>query len=215
MHRLAPAISGEVRATAVEDIARVDERIAWAEFGRNGLVLDPILEVFPGVAAGHDSRCAEFLGDLLEADHGADRDVDHVGPGRVHVLPPVVGISVQDLGRLTGPDVHDLPGVDPVRPAMGEQDGVGDGGVDLVVEHVEVGVVEEWQRREAHRVGTDECCTGRPHSLRGGTRRELRHAPVGGSCHRVDRGPVEHAFDDEAAVSAEGLQHVVERSVGG
>ena len=64
----------------MEDIARVDERIARAEFGRNGLVLDPIVEVFPGVAAGHD-RVAEFLGDLLETDHGADRDVDHVGPG--------------------------------------------------------------------------------------------------------------------------------------
>ena len=56
MHRLAPAISGDVCATAMEDIARVDERIARAEFGWHGLVLDPIIEVFPGVAAGHDPQ---------------------------------------------------------------------------------------------------------------------------------------------------------------
>ena len=122
---------------------------------------------------------------------------------------------MQDLGRLAGPDVHDLPGVDPVRPAVGEQDGVGDGGEDLVVEHVEVGVVEQRQRREAHRVGADECCARRPHSLRGGTRRKLGHASVGRGRHRVDRCPVEHAVDDEAAVPAEGLQHVVERGIGG
>ena len=205
------AISGDVGATAMEDIARVDERIARAEFGWHGLVLDPILRFsqawLPGttcVAPSSSVTSPRLIMALIVMSTTlgqAERMYSH------HHRRHGAG-----LGPPRRADVHDLPSVDPVRPAVGEQDSVGDGGVDLVVEHVEVGVVEQRQREKRTVLAPTNAalaapipCVAEPGG-NSGTRRSA--AAV------ADRGPVKHAFA-EATVSAEGLQHVVERGIGG
>lgn len=87
------------------------------------------------------------------------------GPRPTHELPPVVGISVEHLSLLARVDVHHLASVDPVAPAVGKQDRVGDGLEHRVVEQVEERWAHQPDAREPDGPRSDEALAVLPRDL--------------------------------------------------
>ena len=185
------------------------------ELGGDRLDLGPIVELAETMTAGHHPRRAELRRHIVEADHGADRDLRCVRPGSMHEFPPVVCVTVKFLGLLAGADVHHLRRVQPVPAAVRKEYGVRERGVALVVEHVEERRREQPKTREPDGVRTNESLPGLAHALRRVTRRNPLGIRISRRAHRGDRVRSKEAFDDQATISVEGSELRLERVVSG
>jgi len=170
------------------------------------------LDIPPPVASGHGTAGTQFLCDLLQPDHGADRHLGGVGPCGRHVLEPVAGIAVQRLGWFPRTDVHDLRCVDPVRPTVGQEHGISERRVQRVVEWVEVRRAEHSEAGEPDGTGPHEGLPIRSEALVGTSRLDGRGKPIRSGAKCLDGGPVDHSLDHHPTVLVVGVEDRRHRS---
>ena len=118
---------------------------------------------------------------------------------------------MQNLGGFAGADVHDLGSVHPIGTAVGQQHGIGQRRVDLILQEVEEGVGEQTQARKAFGVLSNEERPLLPHALVGRPRYNTFGVEVSCLPDGIDDRLFDHLLDDQPTVSVERLEHVGHR----